>query len=85
MASVPPESMYGAMCASGSCTASAAAIASTSAPSNGVSTAGRCVTHSRVTSGPSSSSTSRRNASSRPGRNRQSTTASAVDGITFAL
>ena len=43
------------------------------------------MTHSRVMSGPMSSSTSRSKAAWRPGSTRQSTTASAVAGMTLAL
>ncbi|CFR96193.1 Uncharacterised protein [Mycobacterium tuberculosis] len=46
---------------------------------------GRSLTHSRVTSGPISASTSASNAARRPGSTRQSTTASAVAGTTLAL
>lgn len=84
-ASVPPESMYGTVRASGSVARIAPFIASSSAPSNGVSYDGRLVIHSRVTSGPMISSTSRSKAASRPGSTRQSITASAVPGITLAL
>ena len=73
------------MRASGSAASSAAFIASTRSPSNVVSYDGSSVIHSRVTSGPISSSTSRSNAACRPGSTRQSTTASAVAGMTLAL
>ncbi|SHV81198.1 Uncharacterised protein [Mycobacteroides abscessus subsp. abscessus] len=73
------------MRASGSNSSTAAFIASTRSPSNVVSYAGSSCTHSRSTSGPMISSTSRSKASNRPGNTRQSMTASAVAGMTLAL
>ncbi len=72
------------MRAAGSSAAIDEVIASTNAPSKVVSTGGS-PRHSRSTSGPRISSSSRSKASCRPGRIRQSTVASATDGITFAL
>ena len=85
LASVPPESMYGTMRASGSTVSNEAFMASTRSPSNVVSYAGRDVIHSRSTSGPMSSSIVASNSARRPGSTRQSTVASAVPGMTLAL
>ncbi len=72
-ASVPPASMYGTVRASGSAARIAPFIASSNSPSKPVSYDGRSTIHSRETSGPMISSTSRSNAASRPGSTRQST------------
>ena len=77
--------MYGTVRASGSTASRAAFMASTRSPSKVVSYDGSSVTHSRVTSGPMISSTSRSKAACRPGSTRQSSTASAVAGMTLAL
>ena len=77
--------MYGTVRASGSAARIAAFIASTSSPSNVVSYDGRSAIHSRVTSGPISLVDLPLERRQPAGQHRQSTTASAVAGMTLAL
>ena len=84
MLSVPPESMYGIGCPSGSSAAIAAFMASTRLPENGYSSGGDH-THSISIPSPTISAICSWKCSSEPGSTRQSTVAWAVDGITLAL